>query len=111
MKHPNTDLVAVEGSTVIVANVYSGAMRRLAVELANPFLTPTGERVRLVQPAIALAENGFPISPRLQAQIESDPFLRSDHLSGVNSRSHRSVKAPSSSPVSAWTVVVPLAMF
>lgn len=32
----------------------------------------------LVQPAIALAEQGFPISPRLHALLENDPWLRQD---------------------------------
>jgi gamma-glutamyltranspeptidase/glutathione hydrolase len=31
---------------------------------------------RLFEPAIRLAEEGFPVSPRLHAQIASDPFLR-----------------------------------
>ena len=33
---------------------------------------------KLFAPAIALAENGFPVSPRLHRQIESDAFLRDD---------------------------------
>ncbi|MEO8123034.1 MAG: gamma-glutamyltransferase, partial [Burkholderiales bacterium] len=33
---------------------------------------------KLFEPAIALAENGFAISPRLHHQLESDGFLRSD---------------------------------
>lgn len=33
---------------------------------------------RLFEPAIALAEGGFPVSPRLHRQLESDDFLRSD---------------------------------
>ena len=33
---------------------------------------------QLFQPAIALATQGFPISPRLHAQLKADPFLRLD---------------------------------
>jgi gamma-glutamyltranspeptidase/glutathione hydrolase len=32
----------------------------------------------LFQPAIAAAEAGFPLSPRLHAQLERDPYLRAD---------------------------------
>jgi gamma-glutamyltranspeptidase/glutathione hydrolase len=32
----------------------------------------------LFQPAIAAAEGGFPLSPRLHAQLERDPFLSND---------------------------------
>jgi gamma-glutamyltranspeptidase/glutathione hydrolase len=32
----------------------------------------------LFQPAIAAAETGFPLSPRLHAQLEREPFLRAD---------------------------------
>jgi gamma-glutamyltranspeptidase/glutathione hydrolase len=32
----------------------------------------------LFQPAITLAENGFPVSPRLHALLRSEPFLKSD---------------------------------
>lgn len=35
---------------------------------------------KLFEPAIALAENGFPISQRLHLQLESDPFLRRDSV-------------------------------
>lgn len=33
---------------------------------------------QLIQPAIALATQGFPISPRLHAQLKADPYLRTD---------------------------------
>lgn len=33
---------------------------------------------QLFQPAIALATQGFPISPRLHAQLQADPYLRTD---------------------------------
>ena len=33
---------------------------------------------RLFEPAITLAENGFPVSPRLHRQLEGDDFLRGD---------------------------------
>ena len=33
---------------------------------------------QLFQPAVALAKQGFPISPRLHAQLKADPYLRLD---------------------------------
>jgi len=48
---------------------------------------------RLFAPAIALAEGGFPVSPRLHALLEADRFLRADPEAralfyGPNGRAH-----------------------
>ncbi|WP_186108555.1 gamma-glutamyltransferase [Burkholderia gladioli] len=50
---------------------------------------------RLFQPAIKLADQGFPISPRLAALIASDPYLRADPAARTRSTAARS---PARSP-------------
>ena len=52
-----------------------GVLRMLAQAHAQHGKLPWA---RLFGPAIALATHGFPISPRLHAQLKADPYLRSD---------------------------------
>jgi gamma-glutamyltranspeptidase/glutathione hydrolase len=52
-----------------------GVLRMLELAHARHGRVPWSE---LFQPAIAAAEGGFPLSPRLHAQLERDPFLPND---------------------------------
>jgi gamma-glutamyltranspeptidase/glutathione hydrolase len=52
-----------------------GVLRMLELVHAKHGRLPWSE---LFQPAIAAAEAGFPLSPRLHAQLERDPFLPKD---------------------------------
>jgi gamma-glutamyltranspeptidase/glutathione hydrolase len=52
-----------------------GVLRMLELAHARHGRLPWSE---LFQPAIAAAEGGFPLSPRLHAQLERDPFLSND---------------------------------
>jgi len=52
-----------------------GVLRMLAQAHAQHGLLPWP---KLLAPAIALATQGFPISPRLHAQLKADAYLRSD---------------------------------
>ncbi|HEY7238019.1 MAG TPA: gamma-glutamyltransferase [Burkholderiales bacterium] len=56
-----------------------GVLRMLELAHARHGRLPWGE---LFQPAIALAEGGFPLSPRLHAQLEREQYLPSDPESG-----------------------------
>ena len=52
-----------------------GVLRMLELAHGRHGRLPWGE---LYQPAISAAEAGFPLSPRLHAQLERDPYLRAD---------------------------------
>jgi gamma-glutamyltranspeptidase/glutathione hydrolase len=52
-----------------------GVLRMLAQAHAQHGKLPWA---RLFEPAIQLATQGFPVSPRLHAQLKADPYLRSD---------------------------------